>query len=46
MAVGGHPTQYGQLQAKYEEARELFLTSAPERCFDTVTYPIWKKISD
>ena len=46
MAVDGHRTQHCQFQAKYEEALQLFLTSAPEGCFDTVTSPTCKTLSD
>ena len=46
MAVDGHRTQHGHLQAKYEDALELFLTSAPEGCFGRVTSPTWKTLSD
>ena len=42
-AVDGHRTQHGQLRAKYEEALQVFLTSAPE--VDTMISPTWKSLA-
>ena len=46
MAVDGHRTQHGQLHTKYEDALQLFLIFAPKGCFDTVTSPTGKMLSD
>ena len=46
MAVDGLRTHHGRLQAKYEEALEPFLTSAPPGYFEIVISSTWKMHSE